>query len=57
MENLDLKDSEVSPVSLIRDIAPRSMKVKSFGENWEFIFCNLNLYAFYDFKIMSCLEP
>ena len=27
MENLDLKDSEVSPLSLIRDISPRSMKV------------------------------
>ena len=27
MENLDLKDSEVCPLSLIRDIAPRSMKV------------------------------
>lgn len=31
MENLDLKDSEVSPVSLIRDIAPRSMKLKDQG--------------------------
>ena len=27
MENLNLKDSEVTPLSLIRDIAPRSMKV------------------------------
>ena len=27
MENLNLKDSEVCPLSLIRDIAPRSMKV------------------------------
>merc|ERR1711884_719165 len=27
MENLDLKDSEVSPLSLIREISPRSMKV------------------------------
>jgi len=31
MENLDLRDSEVSPVSLIRDIAPRSMKLKDQG--------------------------
>jgi len=31
MENLDLKDSEVCPVSLIRDIAPRSMKLKDQG--------------------------
>ena len=29
MENLDLKDSEVTPLSLIRDIAPRSMKVNT----------------------------
>ena len=29
MENLDLKDSEVNPVSLIREISPRSMKVFS----------------------------
>jgi len=31
MENLDLKDSEVCPLSLIRDIAPRSMKLKDQG--------------------------
>merc|ERR1711988_550778 len=31
MDNLDLKDSEVLPVSLIRDIAPRSMKLKDQG--------------------------
>ena len=29
MNNLDLKDSEVTPLSLIRDIAPRSMKVNT----------------------------
>ena len=29
MENLDVKDSEVNPVSLIREISPRSMKVFS----------------------------
>merc|ERR1711936_1268368 len=31
MNNLDLKDSEVTPLSLIRDIAPRSMKLKDQG--------------------------
>merc|ERR1711963_205289 len=31
MENLDLRDSEVSPLSLIRDISPRSMKLKDQG--------------------------
>merc|ERR1712241_1132652 len=31
MENLDLKDSEVSPLSLIREISPRSMKLKDQG--------------------------
>jgi len=31
MENLDLKDSEMCPLSLIRDIAPRSMKLKDQG--------------------------
>ena len=29
MESLDLKDSEVKPLSLIREISPRSMKVFS----------------------------
>ena len=27
MESLDLKDSEVNPLSVIREISPRSMKV------------------------------
>ena len=31
MENLDLKDSEVAPLSLIRDISPRSMKLRDQG--------------------------
>merc|ERR1719228_2510866 len=31
MENLDLKDSEVKPLSLIREISPRSMKLKDQG--------------------------
>jgi len=31
MENLDLKDSEVNPLSLIREISPRSMKLKDQG--------------------------
>jgi len=31
MENLNLKDSEVTPLSLIRDISPRSMKLKDQG--------------------------
>lgn len=31
MESLDLKDSEVNPLSLIREISPRSMKLKDQG--------------------------
>jgi len=31
MESLDLKDSEVNPMSLIREISPRSMKLKDQG--------------------------
>jgi len=31
MENLELKDTEISPLSLVREIAPRSMKLKDQG--------------------------
>ena len=42
MDNLDLKDSEVTPLSLIRDIAPRSMKVKRV-EMFELVRSSLQL--------------
>ena len=37
MENLNLKDSEVTPLSLIRDIAPRSMKVNTPPRIWKLL--------------------
>ena len=45
MENLNLKDSEVTPLSLIRDIAPRSMKVNTPPRIWKLLI-GFNLLIF-----------